>query len=494
MNELPLALYTSEKLRKLDQFAIENIPVTGYALMCRAGEAALEVLEAYWPNATSIDVCCGPGNNGGDGLVLARLAKLKGFTVRVFCVKQSQEKLFSPEMKQARQDWLALGGEIISFEGQMFAADVIIDALLGIGARVPLATEFQQFIQAINQSQRPVFAIDIPSGLNADTGYFEQAVKARATITFIGMKLGLVLADAMDMVGELFFNDLDVETDAASIQPDALRLDYNKLISQIPKRRPSSHKGDNGHVCLVGGGQSGYSGAVCLAGEAALRSGCGLASAVVSPQSLPLLARGPSELMCYGWEDPAPLANLLERATLIVLGPGLSQTKWGEQFFAATLKTTKSLVVDADGLNWLAKYPQKRQQWILTPHPGEAARLLECSTKEVQSNRIEAAKAIQKKYGGITVLKGAGTIVFDGSSLFVNVGTFPALGTGGTGDVLAGLIGGLAAQGLSLLLSAQLGVSVHSLAAELEQSLGERGMLASDLFLHIRSLLNPSEG
>lgn len=494
VNELPLALYASAKVRELDRFAIETIPIAGYALMCRAGQAALNTLQANWPNVTSIDVCCGPGNNGGDGLVLARLAKLKGLNVRVFCIKQSEEKPFSEEMKQARADWLALNEEIISYEGQTFTADVIVDALLGIGAHLPLAVEFQQIIQAINQSQRPVFAIDIPSGLNADTGYFEQVVKASATITFIGMKLGLVSANAIDIVGELFFDDLGVDTNAASIQPDALRLDYNALISQVPKRRLSSHKGDNGHVCVIGGGQSGYSGAVCLAGEAALRAGSGLVSAVVAPESLSLLARGPSELMCYGLADPKSLPNLLDHATLIVLGPGLSQSKWAEQFFTVTLKTTKPLIVDADGLNWLAKYPQNREQWILTPHPGEAARLLGCSTQEVQGNRIEAAKAIQRKYGGITVLKGAGTIIYDGHNLFVNIGGFPALGTGGTGDVLAGLIGGLAAQGLSLLLAAQLGVSVHSLAAQCEQSLGARGMLASDLFLHVRSLLNPAEG
>jgi len=494
VNELPLALYLSAKVRELDRFAIETTPITGYALMNRAGQAALNTLQTNWPDATSIDVCCGPGNNGGDGFVLARLAKQKGLAVRVFCVGQTTEKPFTEEMKQARADWLALGEEIISFQGQALLADVIIDALLGIGARAPLSTEFQQAVQAINQSQRPVLAIDIPSGLNADTGYFDQAVKATATITFIGMKLGLVSANAIDVVGELFFDDLGVETAKANIQPDAFRLDYNALISQVPKRRLSSYKGDNGHVCVVGGGQSGYSGAVCLAGEAALRAGAGLVSAVVAPESLPLLARGPSELMCYGLEDSASLTTLLERATFVVLGPGLSQTTWAEQFFATALKTTKPLVVDADGLNWLAKNPVKREQWVLTPHPGEAARLLACSTYDIQSNRVEAAKAIQKKYGGITVLKGAGTIICDGNHLFVNAGGFPALGTGGTGDVLAGLIGGLAAQGLSLFLSAKLGVSVHSLAAEFEQSLGARGMLASDLFLHIRSLLNPSEG
>jgi NAD(P)H-hydrate epimerase len=199
--------------------------------------------------------------------------------------------------------------------------------------------------------------------------------------------------------------------------------------------------------------------------------------------------------MCYGFSHPKELKELFERATFLIIGPGLSQSSWGEKFFHAALKTATPCLVDADGLNWLAKHPQKRNNWILTPHPGEAARLLGTTIHKIQQDRTSAALALQDKFGGVIVLKGAGSIVVtENQEMFVNIGGFPALASGGTGDVLAGLIGGLAAQGLTLGKAACLGVSVHTNAANLEQTIGARGMLASDLFLHIRTLVNPEEG
>ncbi len=198
--------------------------------------------------------------------------------------------------------------------------------------------------------------------------------------------------------------------------------------------------------------------------------------------------------MCYGFAHPKEMHDLISAANVIVLGPGLSQNPWAKKFFQETISASKPMVVDADALNWLAQHPQKRENWILTPHPGEAGRLLGVTTQDVQKDRIKAAIALKQKYGGVIVLKGAGTIVvtIDGE-MVINAKANPALATAGTGDVLSGLIGGLLAQKLSLSQAAMLGVSVHAMAADLEATMGERGMLASDLFLHIRNLLNPEE-
>jgi NAD(P)H-hydrate epimerase len=496
VNASGLPLYQTAEVRQLDKLAIAHQGITGYQLMCRAGQAALNVMLERWPKAKQIEICCGSGNNGGDGYVLARLAKAQGIRVLLYGIGEVNEDRLSVEAKQARSDWLSCGGEIIRFQGQVFTGEVIVDALLGTGFKLPLAPEYQQAILAINQSASPVLALDLPSGLQADSGYHEEVVKATITLTFIAMKLGLVCGIAIDVVGELILDNLGISASTFSqVKPKAWSIEYQQIIQSLPVRRLSSHKGDNGHVCIIGGGLTGYSGAVCLAGEATLRAGAGLVSLVVCPESLPLLARGPAELMCYGFSHPKELKELFERATFLIIGPGLSQSSWGEKFFHAAIKTSTPCLVDADGLNWLAKHPQKRNNWILTPHPGEAARLLGTTTQQIQQDRISAALALQDKFGGVIVLKGAGSIVVtENRDMFVNIGGFPALASGGTGDVLAGLIGGLVAQGLTLANAACLGVSVHTNAASLEQTIGKRGMLASDLFLHIRNLVNPEEG
>lgn len=492
MGNFPLTLYSAQEIKRIEELAMSQLPIQAYALMCKAGAAAFAQLQKSWPQAKSVDVLCGTGNNGGDGLVLARIAKEQGWVVHVYEVGSQQSR--TVECALAKEAWLKSGGSLQHFQNQTLGADVIVDALLGIGAHGILRDEFQQAIDWINQSAKPVFSIDLPSGLDANTGLsLGKVVNATATMTFLAMKQGLFCNDAIDCVGQLFFNDLDIPpTLYAQVPFLATRLDWPTLIQALPQRKLSAYKGDFGHVCVIGGGQSGYSGAVSLSGEAALRAGAGLVSAIVAPQSLSLLARAPSELMCYGPSQPEEIQSVLEKATVLVLGPGLSQTPWGKTFFEAGLKTEKCMVVDADGLNWLANTPQKRSNWILTPHPGEAARLLGSSTQEVQKNRFEAVHALQKKYGGIIVLKGAGTLILDDEQhLSIQAGGFPVLATGGTGDVLAGLIGGLLSQKLSLSFAAKIGVNVHAQAAKREQEKGRRGMLASDLFLSLRELLNP---
>jgi NAD(P)H-hydrate epimerase len=495
VNNLPSTFYTGWKLKEADELIVKQGEITGYQLMCRAGQAALSTFKEVWPHAKSMAIVCGLGNNGGDGFVLARLAKAQGLQVTVYEINREAETRQPIEAGQARNDWLSQG-EIIPFNNQAFTEEVVVDALLGIGARSPLPTAIQEAISAINTSQRPILALDIPSGLDPNTGStFEACVKAEHTITFIGMKIGLVIGQGIVKAGELHFDSLGVSLARyPHLLPVAKRLELSELTDFLPHRALNTHKGEQGHVGIIGAGEMCYSGAVCLAGEAALRAGAGLVSAIVAPESLGLMARGPVELMCYGNARFNHFKDLFKRLTLIVLGPGLGNKAFAKEFFKPSLRLKCPMVVDADGLNWLARYPQKKQNWVLTPHPGEAARLLGTTISDIQANRFESVKALQNKYGGIVVLKGAGTLVANEEEVAIQIGGFPVLATGGTGDVLAGLIGGLIAQGIGLFEAAKIAVAIHANAAELEASMGVRGMLASDLFLHIRSLLNPAEG
>lgn len=279
-----------------------------------------------------------------------------------------------------------------------------------------------------------------------------------------------------------------------------IEIDFEQERKALGQRSPLAHKGDFGHVCLIGAGHSGYAGALCLAGEAALRAGAGRVSAVAHVSALWRMNKAPAELMCYSAEDDfnESMTRLLKTATIIVLGPGLSQSPWAISIFNQVLDFIEKanlanlpLVLDADALNILAGLNIKKNHWILTPHPGEAARLLSVSAKAIQNDRLGAIQALEKKWGGVIVLKGANTLVYTQGEPVVqcNAGN-PGMASGGMGDVLAGLIGGLLAQGLSPYAAAKLGVITHAMAADRQQKAGQRGMLASDLFSDFRSLLN----
>lgn len=495
MHELPLALYTCQQVKTLDQMAMRHYSLLPYELMQRAGHAALAALHHFWHKAHSIAVVCGQGNNGGDGYVVASLAKAKGLHVTVYDISPSNHAHRSIETRQARDEWVDNGGQVLAIPS-LFKEDVIVDGLLGTGVHFPVSPEFAQAITAINQSHKPVLALDIPSGLNGDTGAIEgPVVKADVTITFVAMKLGLISHQGNDVVGTLLFDHLGIEDVLISqMEPFACRIEYNNLKKHIPHRALSANKGNQGHVLIIGAGQSQYGGSVCLAGEAALRSGAGLVSVIVAPESLVRSAHAPSELMIAACDKPTEGQALLERATVLLLGPGLSQSVWAEAWFHHVIKSQLPMVVDADGLNWLAKFPQKLPQAILTPHPGEAARLLQTDIKAIQHNRVESAKALQEKYGATIVLKGAGTVIISQQKkINILAGGFPALATGGTGDVLAGIISALLAQKVPANEAACLAVCVHALAAKEQEKKGMLGMIASDLLPTVRLLLNAKE-
>ncbi len=488
---LPAELYRAEHVRELDRVAIEEIGIGGWTLMSRAGEAAYRAMRARWPEANRIIVVCGTGNNAGDGYVLARLARQHDLTVTVVQIGDAARLkgdalIAAREAEQARV-------RVESYAGATgFDADVVVDALFGTGLDREVAGEWRQAIEAINASACPVVSIDIPSGLSANTGaVLGAAVRAHVTVSFIGLKQGLFTAEGPGHCGEVLFHHLEVPAQVygAVGAPGAL-LQFEKLKHWLAPRARTTNKGHYGHVLVIGGEQ-GYAGAACMAGEAAARCGAGLVSVALRAGNPDTCVSRP-ELMCRGVEQPEDLDLLIQRAGVVAVGPGLGQLAWGRAMFGAALASGRPLVVDADGLNLLAAQPLRREDWVLTPHPGEAARLLNSSPAEVQADRFGAVAQLQERYGGMVVLKGTGTLVLgpEGSVGLCPLGN-PGMATGGMGDVLTGVIAALLAQGVPASAAAQLGVWLHARAGDLAAADGERGLLATDLLPHLRRLVNP---
>ncbi len=485
----PADLYDAATVRALDQTAINQAGVPAQELMGRAAAAALRTLQQRWPGIKRVTIVCGHGNNAGDGYALAVLAHRAGYLVKVVQITRADR--LSTHAQTWFDSMLAAGLYAESDLEIINTADLIVDALFGIGLSRAVEGSFATAIARINRSTSPVLSIDIPSGVNATTGVcMGIAVQATATITFIGLKQGLFTADGPQYTGEVVFDDLDVAQDVyATVQPTAKLIDMCDVAPLLQPRARTAHKGDHGHVLIVGGAP-GFSGAILLAGEAAARVGAGLVSVATQPEiGLGVTAYRP-ELMVHSVAGPADLTPLFARADVVAIGPGLGLSDWAIAMFAAVLNQNLPLVVDADALNLLATEPIRRDDWVLTPHPGEAARLLGTTTQEIHANRFNTAQRLQEVYGGTVVLKGAGSIVADGQLRCVLRDGNPGMGSGGMGDTLTGIIAGLIAQGYAPGDAAWMGACVHACAGDRAATAGERGLLASDLMPHIRKLVN----
>ncbi len=491
---LPKQLYTGDQVKQGEAQAAKNAGYSLYQLMEMAGESVFRVLEEEYPRAQNITVLCGGGNNGGDGFVVARLAKQAGLTVQLICTVD--ESRYLGDGLQAKQAWLKSGGTILSQERLsecLTTADVIIDGLLGTGLSGQVREQTRAIIDSVNRCEKPVIAIDIPSGLCADTGtVLGCAICAQHTVTFIAIKQGLVTGQARDVVGKLHFSGLNVQSQFADLVPsDVDMLSLEEMLGDFPKRCATAHKGKHGRLLCIGGNQ-GYGGAIRMCAQAAVRSGAGLVSCICHPvSSLPLMVACP-EVMTIGWEDD--LEQLSAKSAVqdvVAFGPGLGSDSWAQALFQHVQSLTINKVVDADGLNLLAQSPNLDANRVITPHPGEAARLLTCSVAEIESNRYAAVKQLQDKFGGVVVLKGAGSLIYDGRRTYVCLAGNPGMATGGMGDVLTGIIAALVAQGIELSVAARLGVQLHSQAADLVAAEeGMIGLLASDVIGKVRQLLN----
>jgi hydroxyethylthiazole kinase-like uncharacterized protein yjeF len=484
------SLYTAAQVRDLDQAAIRTLGIPGYTLMQRAADAAFRALRARWPHARHIVVLCGGGNNGGDGYIVARLAREAGFNVEVMALTVPSGQ---GDAARARADWLAAGGTILPASADLPAADVYVDALFGTGLARAVDGAAYRLIERLNASGRPLLALDVPSGLAADTGnVLGIAVHATATITFVAHKRGLFTGAAADHCGELILDTLGLpETLYTLCTADARLLDALEMSRWLPSRSRGAHKGDFGHVLAIGG-ERGMGGAIRLAGEAALRVGAGLASVATRAEHVSALNAARPELMAHSVADAAALDPLLQRANVIALGPGLGQSDWSRALWHAALAAGKPTILDADALNLLANEPLSLPaNSVLTPHPGEAARLLGCDTAEIARDRFAAVRALAKRHAAVVVLKGAGSLIArpDGEVALCPWGN-PGMASGGMGDVLTGVVAGLLAQGLDPWRAACLGVGLHAQAGDVAAQAGEAGLLASDLFDPLRILRN----
>ncbi|NKZ37794.1 NAD(P)H-hydrate dehydratase [Oleiagrimonas citrea] len=480
------ALFTAAQVRAQDRHAIEELGVPGFTLMTRAAHAALGVLRTRWPQARSLLLLCGPGNNGGDAFLLGALALQAGLRAHALALSATSEG----DALRARQAYEEAGGACGSADDapDLSAFDVIVDGLFGTGlSRAPEGAA-ARLIEQVNASGRPLLALDLPSGLDADTGVArEPCVRAAATVTFVAHKRGLFTADAGDCCGALHLDRLELPPPGFQ-SPDAELLHAHGL----PPRRRNSHKGANGHVLALGG-DAGMGGAIRLCAEAALRAGAGLVSVATRAAHIGGLNAARPELMAHAVEAQADLEPLIRQASVLAIGPGLGQDDWGRALWQSARTRELPCVIDADALNLLAaQRVELPEHAVLTPHPGEAARLLQTDTASIQADRFAAARALAERYGAVVVLKGSGSLIAapDGHVAVCPWGN-PGMAAGGMGDVLTGVIAALLAQGLSPWEAAGLGVGLHARAGDHAAAAhGERGLLASDLFLPLRELLN----
>jgi hydroxyethylthiazole kinase-like uncharacterized protein yjeF len=487
-------LYSVAQVRAFDAHAIATQGVDGLGLMTRAGEAALGVLRSRWPDARRIVIACGAGNNGGDGYVLGERARMAGLDATVVALADPQS--LRGEARAAAERYRAAGGRLQPFApGALRSADLVVDALLGVGLTQPPRPPFDAAIAAMNGSGWPIFALDLPSGLDGDTGRAPGAVvRASATITFVARKQGLYLADGPACAGEVYYDDLGVAPpDSPPARPALELLAREELMRALPPRARSAHKGNFGRVLLIAGGP-GMAGAARLAGTAALRCGAGIVTIATAIENVAAVVGGRPELIVQGVRGPPDLAPLLAGASVVAIGPGLGTGAWSEALLDAALEHGGPLVIDADALNLLAAAGSKPPpQSVLTPHPGEAARLLRTEAGVIQSDRLAALSKLVEQAGAVVVLKGAGTLVgAPGRVPALCAAGNPGMAAPGMGDVLTGAIAAVLAQCGDCWLAARAGVLAHALAGDrVARHGGARGMLALEVADALRLQVNP---
>lgn len=498
--------YSTAAVRVLEDMLIESEGIDSNALMERAGAAAHAQGRRRFPHARRWLVLAGAGNNAGDGFVIARLARQDGLDVRTLLLAPD-----SPPRGDAAVQFAAMrdsGVPVAAYAGgDLPDSDLVVDAMLGIGLSRPLKGRYLEAVRATGRGAAPVLSVDIPTGIHADSGArMPAAVRATLTVTFVADKCGFFLGDAPDHSGTRVLAPLGRLPAARVDEPEAggERLPRLRIFGEasrramLPQRRRADHKGRFGHVLVIGGG-AGMGGAARLAGEGALRAGAGLVSVATHPDHASALLAGRPELMVRGVAGPGDLAPLLERASVLAVGCGLGLDTWARELFAAAMERSLPRVVDADGLQLLAEAGEPQSDGVgpapcmVTPHPGEAGRMLDRSSGEIQADRLDAVAALRSNYGAVALLKGAHTLV-SGSERppwVIDAGN-PGMATAGMGDVLTGLLAGLWAQlpdGAPEDVAA-LAAFLHARAGDRASAAGQRGMIASDLLAELREGLN----
>ena len=501
-----MKLYTADETRKLDNLAIKEKGVSGYSLMQMAAEFSLDIILREFSPIEKLIIFCSKGKNSGDGFLLAYFAKEFGLEVTVVMSNSASELkgISSRAFQEMKESKVKVIKTKSAHDLSVSNETVIVDALIGTGLKGKLRTNIQDSILLLNKLglKSPVVSLDIPSGIDPDSGHVEDiCVYADITATFVAQKRGCFTSIGKKASGEVIYSNLEIPKKVFSkVGAQSAIIDYENSISKIVYREEDAHKGNFGHALIIGG-DKGLGGAGILASRAAVYSGAGLTSLVTRPEHISASLVSCPEVMVKGVDSGQDLEQYLLKPNVIAIGPGLGQSAWSEQMiqrvFWEAEKRDVAVIMDADALNLLttlklsAKLPKKL---ILTPHPGEAARLLNTETSAIESDRFGAASKIQKKFGAVVVLKGSGTIICNKHGDYHNFGICdsgnPGMATGGMGDVLTGIIAGILAQGLSLKDASETGVDLHAKAADLASlEVGEAGLTPSDVIEELRLLL-----
>ncbi|MGB9627278.1 MAG: NAD(P)H-hydrate dehydratase [Thermodesulfobacteriota bacterium] len=508
---------TAEQMQEMDRKSIENYKIPGIVLMENAGRGAAEVISKTFPDIQhrKVAVISGKGNNGGDGFVIARHLMNQGATVKVFLLTDPRALRGDAEINY--QILYRMKGDLLpvpsskdyqKIKKELEKFDLLVDGIFGTGLDAEVTGYYREVIDHLNTLQKPIVAIDIPSGLNANTGKpFGTAIRATLTITFGLPKIGLLISPGLDYVGEVKVIDIGIPKrliDEEKIQTYLLEGDEIRSWAST-RRRPETHKGDYGHL-LVLAGSVGKTGAAAMACEAALRMGAGLVTLAIPKSLNPIMEMKLTEVMT----EPLPetqkqtlslrayssILRLCENKSAVVIGPGIGTFKETQ---ALILKLVRSLeipmIIDADGITALSTqpkiFPLTNRNLVLTPHPGEMARLIRSTPKEVQGDRIGVSRNFAQSNHLYLVLKGHRSLIATPKGdIFINPSGNPGMASGGTGDVLTGMIGGLVCQGLDILTSLKIAVYLHGLAGdEVAREIGEKSLVATDLLRKIPTLL-----
>ncbi|WP_194436649.1 NAD(P)H-hydrate dehydratase [Vibrio fluminensis] len=484
----PRRLFLAQQVKQGEVAAANSAGVSMYQLMLAAGESVFELLLTQYSQKAKVLVLCGGGNNGGDGYVVAKLALQQEMTVDVFALKSP--KLLTGDAQKAYQDFISAGGRLLANEPELGSYDVAVDAVLGTGLQGQVRDAIAGVILKVNQARLPVIAVDVPSGLCSDTGMpLGVSIQAAHTVTFIGIKQGLVTGQARRYVGSLSCAGLGIERYFNQQNSAVGYWDLPQLLSLLKPRDLCAHKGTLGKALLIGG-DFGMGGAILIASKACLKTGAGLTACLTDERNVMAGLVASPEVMFAPWES-IHIGERLDWCDAIALGPGLGHSERAKQLFLKVRQSSTSKVLDADALRFLSQHPSRDSKRIITPHPGEAALLLGCTVNDVESNRYQAAQKLQVRYGGVVVLKGAGTIIHDGSHSYVCGAGNPGMATGGMGDALTGILVSLLAQGFGVSLAARIGVMIHSYAADLNaKQNGIVGLSASDVIGALRVVVN----
>ena len=488
-------IYEPLTVAQVDYRAIHEFGIAGIDLMERAAAYAFKCSQEYFPNIDSIQIFCGSGNNAGDAYLYACYAIDHGMKTSVIYL--ANPETLKGDAYLAYQKYKLKDGKLTQWNENIdINCDLIVDGIFGIGINRSVEGIFMEAIELINQNSTPVLSLDIPSGLSGENGkIMGSSVRADLTTTFVGKKIGLYINDGPEVNKRIKYSNLDIPEACFEMAQPILELTNESHVGQIlQQRKKDSHKGNFGHVLVVGGNH-GMGGAVRITAEAALRTGAGLVSVITTAQNAETILKIRPEIMTHALEnDHKNLTNIIDSVDVVAIGPGLGQDQWAIDLYSAVLESNKPLILDADALNLLAKNPQQREDWVLTPHPGEAARLLACSNSEIQSNRLENLKNLYEGFGGVVLLKGQNTLVGCKSKIpyMISAGN-PGMSTAGMGDLLTGIILGLYGQfrDQDLHLLTSVAALIHSTAGDRAAKSGERGIIATDLFVELKELLNP---